>query len=554
MTAHKKEPPIEPFPTAHGDAAPVDLRTLVSNLGPTVASVLVAPNGLDVPVGEPVIHDPVGGAPIEAQAIVLAVGTSPDSTEARDLIEAAGAAGASIVAFKMHGRESRWMKEAETAGVALIAVSDDVSWSHLNALLTLTIPSVRQSAAIPGMASVPLGDLFALANAIAGLVGGAITIEDQRGRVLAYSAIEGQTIDEPRQQSILGRQVPDTPAVRTLYKRLWSSDSVIRVDSIEGLDARPRIAAPITVGAQKLGSVWALEGETRLDEDAERALTEAARVAALHMIAARSSRDIERGIKGDLLRSLLEGRGDVSAAANRLGIPRRAPLIVCAFELIADRPVEELHRERLVDLVATYSEAFRLQAASVAIGRTVFCLLPVTKHIRDDRVKQIAREIQEHATTTLGLPIHAAVSSTVTEVRDVAGASREVDRILRVLSETDGNMALASIEDVRSRVTLLTLRDLARDHPDLLRGRVQVIAEHDAQKNTTYLATLRAYLASFGDVPAAAATINVHPNTFRYRMRRLSELFTVDLTNPDDRLVIELQLRLVGESDAAISA
>ena len=86
------------------------------------------------------------------------------------------------------------------------------------------------------------------ANAIAGLVGGAITIEDQRGRVLAYSAIEGQTIDEPRQQSILGRQVPDTPSVRALYKQLWSSDSVIRVETIADLESLPRIAAPITVG------------------------------------------------------------------------------------------------------------------------------------------------------------------------------------------------------------------------------------------------------------------------------------------------------------------
>ena len=548
MSARKKEQPIEPFPTAHGDAAPVDLRTLLGNLGPTIATVLVAPRGLDVPVGEPLIHDPVGGGPIETNAIVLAVGTAPDSTEARDLIETAGKAGASIVAFKTHGREPRWTKEAETAGVALIAVSDEMSWSHLNALLTLTIPSVRQSAAIPGMASVPLGDLFALANAIAGLVGGAITIEDQRGRVLAYSAIEGQTIDEPRQQSILGRQVPDTPSVRALYKKLWSSDSVIRVDAIEGLDARPRIAAPITVGTQKLGSVWALEGEMKLGADAELALSEAARVAALHMIAARSSRDIERGLKGDLLRSLLEGRGDVVATAARLGIPRRSPLIVCAFEIIADEPVEQLHRERLVDLVATYSDAFRLQAASVAIGHTVFCLLPVTKQMKDERVKQIAREIQEHASATLGLPIHAAVSSTVTEVRDLADASREVDRILRVLSDANGQLALASIEDVRSRVTLLTLRDLARDHPDLVRGPVEVIAEHDAAKNTTYLTTLRAFLASFGDVPAAAAEINVHPNTFRYRMRRLTELFDVDLGDPDARLVIELQLRLIGDT------
>lgn len=545
-----KGAPAEGFPTAHGDAAPVDLRQLLDNLGSTVAGVLVAPGGLDVPIGEPVIHDPVGGAPIEANAIVLAVGTLPDSSEARDLIDAAGKARATVIAFKLHDRDCRWLKEAEQAGIAVLSVSDEMSWSHLNALLALTIPSLRQSASIPGMASVPLGDLFSLANAIAALVEGAITIEDQRGRVLAYSNLQEQSIDEPRQQSILGRQVPDTPAVRALYKKLWASDSVIRTESIAGLDALPRIAAPITVGTQQLGSIWAIEGATKLARDAEHALVEAARVAALHMIHARSSRDIERGIKGDLLRSLLEGRGDVDATANRLGIPRRSPLTVCAFEIIADQPIEELHRERLVDLVATYSEAFRLQAASVAIGRTVYCLLPVTKQMRGDRVRAMMKEIRDHASSTLGVPINAALSAVVTEVRDVADASREVERILRVLSQDPSAGRVASIDEVRSGVTLLTLRELARDHPDLAKGVVETIAAHDELKNTTYLETLRAFLASFGDVPSAAAAINVHANTFRYRMRRLSELFDVDLDDPDNRLVIELQLRLIGDPKA----
>jgi hypothetical protein len=540
------EQSIEAFPAAHGDAAPVDLRQLLDNLGATVAGVLASPRGLDVSVSEPVIHDPVGGAPIERNAIVLAVGTRPDSVEARELIEAAGTSGASVVAFKMHGRDCRWVKEAESSGVAIVSVSDEMSWSHLNALLALTIPSLRQSASIPGMASVPLGDLFALANAIAALVAGAITIEDQRGRVLAYSNLSDQKIDDPRQQSILGRQVPDTPSVREIYKKLWSSDSVIRVDKISGLDALPRIAAAITVGTQKLGSIWAVEGDKKLGSDAEHALAEAARVAALHMIHARSSRDIERGIKGDLLRSLLEGRGDVVATASRLGIPRRSPLIVCAFEIIADQAVEELHRERLVDLVATYSEAFRLQAASVAVGRIVFCLLPLTKPMHLERVREIVGEIQEHASNTLDAPIHAGVSSVVNETRDIPAASREVERILRVLSD-EAHGRLASIDEVRSGVTLLTLRELARDHPDLVRGVVETIAAHDAEKKTTYLETLRAYLAFFGDVPSAADAINVHPNTFRYRMRRLSELFDVNLSDADDRLVIELQLRLIGD-------
>jgi DNA-binding PucR family transcriptional regulator len=37
----------------------------------------------------------------------------------------------------------------------------------------------------------------------------------------------------------------------------------------------------------------------------------------------------------------------------------------------------------------------------------------------------------------------------------------------------------------------------------------------------------------------------VHPNTFRYRLRRLVEMFGVDLEDPDTRLLLHLQLRLM---------
>jgi DNA-binding PucR family transcriptional regulator len=58
------------------------------------------------------------------------------------------------------------------------------------------------------------------------------------------------------------------------------------------------------------------------------------------------------------------------------------------------------------------------------------------------------------------------------------------------------------------------------------------------------IATLRAYLDRFGDVAAAAADVFVHPNTFRYRLRKLSERAELNLDDPDTRFALMLQLRL----------
>ncbi|MGH2793015.1 MAG: PucR family transcriptional regulator, partial [Actinomycetota bacterium] len=295
-----------------------------------------------------------------------------------------------------------------------------------------------------------------------------------------------------------------------------------------------------------LGSIWVIEGGIPLGKDAERALAEAARVAALHMIHVRASRDIERRMRGDLVRSLLEGRGSADAIVARMGIDPREALAVIAVQLqTAEQLQEDLHRERLVDLVALYCEAFRRRAASVSIGRTVYAVLPVPAAMSTDRLVGLAQEIVEHAESTLRTPLRAAVGSIASGAHRLPHARAEADRVLRVLSTHPGDPAVATIADVGSRAILLELHEVTREHPDITRGRLQAVAEHDAKHRTGYMETLGAYLDAFGDIRDAAERIGVHPNTFRYRLRRLIELFDIKLDDPDDRLVLGLQLRLL---------
>jgi len=57
--------------------------------------------------------------------------------------------------------------------------------------------------------------------------------------------------------------------------------------------------------------------------------------------------------------------------------------------------------------------------------------------------------------------------------------------------------------------------------------------------------TLAAYLDGFGDIRAAAQTLQVHPNTVRYRVRRIEKLLSTSLADPDVRLLFSLGLRVL---------
>ena len=86
-----------------------------------------------------------------------------------------------------------------------------------------------------------------------------------------------------------------------------------------------------------------------------------------------------------------------------------------------------------------------------------------------------------------------------------------------------------------------------------MKGRLERVLEHDAEHRTAYAATLRAYLDAFGDVAAAAAA---SPSTQHLPLPDAASrrVFEVDLANPEERLVLELQFRLLAQDGGYASA
>jgi DNA-binding PucR family transcriptional regulator len=73
-------------------------------------------------------------------------------------------------------------------------------------------------------------------------------------------------------------------------------------------------------------------------------------------------------------------------------------------------------------------------------------------------------------------------------------------------------------------------------------GPVPLLRQHDEANGTAYLRTLYEWLRYPGDPRSAGAALRIHPNTLRYRMRKITELSGVDLADPDVRLALLVQL------------
>jgi DNA-binding PucR family transcriptional regulator len=75
-------------------------------------------------------------------------------------------------------------------------------------------------------------------------------------------------------------------------------------------------------------------------------------------------------------------------------------------------------------------------------------------------------------------------------------------------------------------------------------GSLRTLMDYDTEHGGFMVPTLRAWLDTFGDVAKASELVRVHKNTFRYRLARLEQIAGIDLSDPDVRFALELQLRI----------
>ena len=541
------QPSGSPEPPRTGHST---LGQILDRLGVGVLDMLVAPGGLDQVPGEPVVAGVGEPLPDRPGGVLLAVGSGADPLATERLIEAAGAAGYAAVVVKMHDRPTAGLIRAATrAGVVLLSTPDDMTWRHLDALLESASPAAGPAA--DRYASAGIGDLFGLANAIAAAVGGALTIEDPAGRVLAYSSLPHQEIDEIRRDAILGRQTPERPTNYAEYQAVFAHDGPLLFDSI-GSGHAARMAVALWAGRQPLGIVWVIRDRPATASNAADLLADAARVAELHLLRLRGDRDPDRWRRTEALRDILEGRADGVGQAT-LGID---PATACRVLAIAPRHPDghaSTVPARIVNVVSLFCESWDQRAACVGIDGIVYALLPQSPGDRPNRVTQWSSDIVSTARRSADLSLLVAIGSSVTGTPQLSASRRSADRVLRHqrarlgaddrTAPPDFAAAVTCADDLAADMVLMSIADHLPAEVPVLPVVAALLGADDAG-GTPYAQTALAYLGTMGDIARTAAALNVHENTVRYRVRRAVEMFGLDLFSPDQVLVTWLQLRL----------
>ncbi|MGA5757129.1 helix-turn-helix domain-containing protein [Nonomuraea bangladeshensis] len=225
--------------------------------------------------------------------------------------------------------------------------------------------------------------------------------------------------------------------------------------------------------------------------------------------------------------------------------------------------------ERVMGLLAVQAASYRAGIRVLRDGGRVMALVPVRRKAERD-VLALARELDTLAASLGGAgPVFVGAGPVVPSPLRAADSRADAELVVRVLREraasaaqgpaagsgwgAGGQRAAGEGPGVRRHASAAELgaaldvqRVLDAVWPVWERGSGPVydLVRGDLAAGGELVRSLAAYLDASCDVGRAAKRLVLHPNTLRYRLRRVRDRYGVDLDDPDTRLMLTLAVRL----------
>ncbi len=241
-------------------------------------------------------------------------------------------------------------------------------------------------------------------------------------------------------------------------------------------------------------------------------------------------------------------RSEVASLMRTAGLAPDAAYLVAAMTADAARMAGQNAERWRCDLAEELAVPYAGGAVAAPLGDQVVILLPLpadheaaAPHAFTERLRAAAPVLEcDRSRVRLAVGVSAPAAG----VAGLAGALHEAGsaRRLAVLRAASAVSAVAS-DEVASHELLLAgvPGSVLRSFRQRLLGPLE---DYDERHRAELLPTLREFLACSGSWNSCAATMYVHVNTVRYRIRRIEELTGRDLSSLDDQVDFFLALRI----------
>jgi sugar diacid utilization regulator len=507
-------------------------------------------NGVTFATGEPLGAEAAG-------AVIIAVGEASQTID--DLQRSAAAAGAALLLLGAgsHPEESESGEALEgaepgAAGIATVWLHSNADWAEVIALCrAATAGGVAETTV-----GIPLGDIFALVNSMAALAGGAVSIADTVGRILGYSTLPNQPIDERRRETTLRLQEVDPPQQDTDFADVCASGRAVLFPARSAVNF-PRAGIAVRSAGEILGTVWVILDPNTNKETVIDVLESMEPIVAQHLMSARlfGRREIERTT--DLVRSVINDPENAVAAARLLGLGLRHRRVLARFRFLDARlgaTIRDLHR--LHHTIETHVRMSFPNSVTALVDTDVVVIIELEEHQPLEEAAGFSRRIATYQQQSGNAVMIVGVSDVAADLAGLLTANLQaldtllaMERTRRTATESEARTgsrestaAVGLFPDWRALVAVSHVVEALRHTHIWPDDRTQRIFAYDAEHDTTFAETLLVFFRCRENVSDTAAKLHAHHNTIRYRLSRAEQLFELDMNDPQQRLWLWLRL------------
>ncbi|MBP1995603.1 PucR family transcriptional regulator [Paenibacillus eucommiae] len=397
--------------------------------------------------------------------------------------------------------------------------------------------------------------LQALADTISEVIRSPITIEDAHYRLLAYSSHEPKT-DPARIATIVGRRVPEH-VTSGLWQsgaitKLIESDNPVRVEAISSIGLGNRVAISIKHQNDVIGYIWVMEEEQEISSDfLFHQLKKAAVAAKTKLLQPHMQKRKEEEEYQDLFWQLLTGHVDSDTAAKnkatKLGLKLPPVFQVFIFEFASDID-KKLQQQLQYLLSASAGRLIRTILHVTDRNRYTMLCSPPADHIHaslknsSEAIDICAAQLKERFGTTF---VASSCGSLYKDYTEVEKSYKEAQTVLQVKSYFPSELSDVHHYQKLGFYRLLPLMLEQKQASNYENENLLRIKQYDHEHQSNLLQTLKQYLVSDCNMKAAADALHVHTNTLMYRLKRITEIGDIDLTDMDQKVTLYLDLKML---------
>jgi sugar diacid utilization regulator/putative methionine-R-sulfoxide reductase with GAF domain len=388
----------------------------------------------------------------------------------------------------------------------------------------------------------------AIASTLARVVHAPVIVQDQFYQVIAASDANGAAAE-------LAAISRDALAVHSSAHGDLNPRAAFELPAIpkRGLK-EPRAVAPIVAGRQLLGYVSLELGELPAPPLSARALAQAATVVALEMVKDRLAHEVElrqrRGFADDLLAGRYDDPTQMRDRGRYLGHDLRGPFQVLVVDIdqfghyvaeqaLSDTEIDALRR-LFLDAVLNVTRSYAPHVVVAGRHDQLALILSAMNERGQRTAEQIIAEVRRACKQSLpDLTISAGLGKAYPDLTCIPTSYGEASRALRVIRRLDAHGKTMTYSDLGIARLLFQVENPS-DLLEFAHTRMGPLLAYDQRHDGVLQTALEGYLSANQSVQEASVRLDVHPNTLRYRLRKIEELLGAPLT--DIALLLDLQL------------